>query len=252
MSNETKLIIKIIVINLIVGLILMAFMSSKAQVLPPFPTAWGIGQQVHVKFTDFPDADKSEAIRYIKSKIDPLHLDIKLIFDDNLVRPDGIKEGIEFINLPYTTTVCAKTSTVAGLTNDNQWAVKKTIRLDTTCEGGTMSDGDFWYNNILHEFLHGLFIPHLPYLPSMPVPLMWSTLTLRERLVWSFNDEWNLKRLYSRNKLINYRRMAFRRLDLGKTCYLVKEDKSVSFTVKFQSELLPYLDKLDSYRRVVQ
>lgn len=245
------MILRIIIINLVFGLLLCCY-AGKSLSLPPFPTSWRIGQRVHVKFTDFPDLDKAEAIRYIKSRIDPLNLDIKLVFDDNLVRPDGITEGIEFRNMIGTTTTCAKTSTTGALDFNNEWAVKKTIRIDTTCEGGTIADSEFWYNNILHEFLHALFLPHLPYLKSMPVPLMWSSAELRNQLLWSFNDQWNLRRKYNRNQLVNYKRVNFRRLEIGNTCYLVKGDKSVSFRVGLQSELLPYLGKLESYRRVVR
>jgi hypothetical protein len=251
MNKETKLIIKIILLNLLFGFILFAFSASKAT-LPEFPTAWRVGQKVHVKFTNFPELDKAEAIRYIKSKIDPLHLDIKLVFDDNLKREDGITEGIELRNMNFTTTTCAKTSTTGALDFDNKWAVKQTIRIDTTCKGGTIADSEFWYNTILHEFNHALFMPHHYYIKGrMPVPLVLTTLEMQNQLLWTYNDQWNLKRLYNRNQVVNFKRVNFKRRDLGKTAYLINGDKSVSFTIKNYSELVPYL-KLKNYKVVVR
>ncbi len=252
MSRETLLIVKIIFINLIVGLILLAFLSSKAE-LPPFPIAWETGQKIHVKFTNFNLEDRMLAINHIKSKIDSLHLDIKLIFDDNIRRADGLIEGIEIRNMDFTTTVCSKTSTFGGLTNDGKWAVWKLIRIDTTCVGGQSKDLAFWLNNILHEFNHALFMLHHQYIKGqMPIPLVLTTLEMQTQILWSFNDAWNLKRLYSRDRLLNYKRMNFRRVDIGKTVFLIHGNKSVSFLIKSQSELLPYLESLKNYKVVIK
>lgn len=256
MSSETRLIVKIIVINFIFGFILFAFLSSKATNLPEFPTAWKVEQRVHVKFTNFSDEDKLTMITYIKKQIDPLHLDISLVFDDNLIRPDGLKEGIEFRNVIGTTTVCDKTSTVGGLTADNQWAVWKIIKHDITCvdSGYRTAHPIAWTNVLFHEFNHALFMEHIENRDTIiPPVLMWSTGFLHTMPeLFSYADKWQLKRKYNRNQLVNYKRMNFRREHVGKYCFLVKGTGSVGFRIERQSELLPYLGKLDKYRKVIK
>ena len=233
--------------------LLASIAPVQATTLPDFPTAWKIGQKVHVKFTNFSNGDKMAAINYIKSKIDPLHLDIKLVFDDNLIRPDGLTEGIEIRNTVGTSTVCAKTSTVSGFDEVNfEWAVKKIIRIDTTCYGTTFAYGAPWYNVILHEFNHALFMDHIENRDhTIPPVLMFSDVYLDRDLLWSFADQWQLKRKYNRNQWVNYKRMNFRRKDIGKYCFLVRGNRSVGFRIQQQSELLPYLGRLDKYRRVI-
>jgi hypothetical protein len=253
MNNETKLIVKIILLNLLFGFILFASSASKAT-LPEFPTAWRVGQKVHVKFTYFSEEDKAFMIAYIKKQIEPLHLDIGLVFDDNLKRPDGLTEGIEFRNTVGTTTVCDRTSTVGGLSNDNQWVVWKIIRHDITCRdtGWRSAHPIGWTNVLFHEFNHALFMDHIPNPGIIPPVLMWSTgylHTIPE--LFSFADKWQLKRKYNRNQVVNFKRVNFKRRDLGKTAYLINGDKSVSFTIKNYSEQIPYL-KLKNYKVVVK
>lgn len=261
MSKETKLIVKIILLNLLFGFIIFAFLSSKATDYPPFPTAWKVGQRVHVKFTYFSPEDKIEMISYIKKQIEPLNLDIKLVFDDNLkARADGITEGIEFRNTIGTTTVCDKTGTVGGYDEVNkEWVVWKVIKHDITCEdtGYRSAHPIAWTNALFHEFNHALLFgnEHIPNRDGIiPPVLMFADNNLKDiPELFSFADKWQLKRKYSgRAKVVNYKRMNFKRADVGKYCFLVRGNRSVGFRVEQQSELLPYLGDLSKYRRVIK
>lgn len=264
MSNKNKLLTALTLVSLLQAPAVKAYDINH---LPPLPQEWGIRQKVHVQFIDFNDTDKAELIRYFKSLIEPMNLDIELVFDDNLQRTDGAREGIKIMNTVGTTTTCFKTSTSWGYTNDLSEAVRvKTIRIDTTCYGGQRTgtktiegveypEDIYWHNVITHELLHGLDLEHLPYIKPMPATLMWSSTELEKRLIFTFNDQWNLKRIHNRDSLTRYKRINFKRADLGKTCYLIKEsnpDKSVSFPVDNLSIPLPYLKSFDKYKVVVK
>lgn len=221
MSSETRLIVKIILLNLLFGFIIFAFLSSKATNLPPFPTAWKVGQRVHVKFTYFSPEDEAILTAYIKKQIEPLNLDITLIFDNNLKRPDGLTEGIEFRNTVGTTTVCDKTSTVGGITNDyKEWVVWKVIKHDITCvdSGYRSAHPVTWLNTLFHEFNHALFMDHIENRDgTIPPVLMFSDNNLNQiPEVFSFADKWQLKCKYNRDRLTNFKRMNFKRADVGK------------------------------------
>jgi len=258
MSKETQLIVKIILLNLLFGFILFAFLSSKATSLPEFPDSWKVGQKIHVKFTYFSPEDKAIMIAYIKKQIEPLNLDISLVFDDNLkTRPDGITEGIEFRNTIGTTTVCDKTSTVGGYDEvNNEWVVWKVIKHDITCKdsGWRTAHPVTWLNTLFHEFNHALFMDHIENQDGViPPVLMFSDNHLNTvPELFSFADKWQLKRKYSRDRIVNYKRMNFRRDQVGKFCFLVRGDRSVGFRTEQQSELLPYLGALDKYKKVVR
>lgn len=250
-------IIKIIALNLLFGLLLSCY-PGKTAAYPPLPTAWKPNQRVHVKFTNFSPEDKAIMIAYIKKQIEPLRLDIRLVFDDNLIRPDGILEGIEFRNTVGTTTVCDKTATVGGWDEvNNEWAVWKIIKHDITCrDSGTRSAHPItWLNTLFHEFNHALFMDHIENKDGIIPPVLMFADNYLKTIpeLFSFADKWQLKRKYSgRVNVVNYKRMNFKRAQVGKTCYLIRGDKSVAFKIEQQSELLPYLGKLEKYEKEIK
>lgn len=204
----------------------------QAQTLPPVQYYWDVYQFIPVQFVNWTEEEKADFIEYAKSRLDPLDLDVHFVWDRSVRRPDGLSEGIKLINQEGTTTVCAKTSTTWGVTADYKSRTRlQTIKLDTTCKGYTRKDNRiFWLNVMMHEFLHALWIGHLQYIKDvMPVPLMKSPSSTE--LQWTYNDEWQLHQRYHRNKILKYQGINFKHKDLGKTCYLIQGDKSVSFPV---------------------
>lgn len=243
---------------LLLGVAFICQQTCGAVTYPPLPTSWEPNQRVHVKFTNFSEEDKLEMISYIKKQIEPLNLDIKLVFDDSLIRPDGLKEGIEFRNTIGTTTVCDKTSTIGGWDEvHNEWAVWKVIRHDITCvDTGTRTAHPIaWKNVLFHEFNHALFMDHVENEDTIIPPVLMFADNYLKKIpeLFSYADKWQLKRKYSgRTNVVNYKRMNFKRADVGKYCLLVRGNKSVGFRIENQSELLPYLDKLEKYRKVIR
>lgn len=230
--------------------------NAKAIVLPDSPTAWRVGQAVHVKTTGMSDKDRFDGLSYVNSKIRPLHLDFNITYDNNLKLPNGSSEGISIVYVPVSVE-CYGTRRITGYENgpDGTYInphVVQVIKIGTDCVGGRRELNEvFWFNVLLHEFCHALFMDHLTYIKSMEIPLMNKYASFNE-LLWTYADQWQLKRAYNRSQLVNYKRMNFKRSDLGKTCYLVKDGKSVCFPIKYQSELLPYIGKLSSYKAVIK
>lgn len=230
--------------------------STKALVLPPSPTAWRVGQTVHVKTTGMSDKDRFDGLSYVNSKIRPLHLDFNITYDNNIKLPNGSSEGISIVYTPISTE-CYGTRRITGYENgpDGTYInphVVQVIKIGTDCVGGRRDLNEiYWFNVLLHEFCHALFMDHLTYVKNMEIPLMNKHASLTE-LLWTYADQWQLKRAYCRSQLVNYKRMNFKRADVGKTCYLIKDGKSVCFPVKYQSELLPFIGKLSSYKAVIK
>lgn len=238
--------------------------KEKLLVLPDSPTEWAIGQKVHVRIRGLSNGDKADQIAYTQSKIDPLKLDIKLVFDDNLKLPSGISEGISISYIPVSVE-CYGTRKITGYLQDANGNLTTahrimSIRIGLDCYGGKRDnlfrDGStseiYWFNVFLHEFNHALDMDHLTWLKKMPEPLM-NHYASATKLLWTYADQWQLKRKYAtRDRLLNYRRINFKRSEPGKTCYLINGDDSISFKIGSQSELLPYVKNLSKYKKVVK
>lgn len=252
---------------MILILLLALILPATAAKVPPTPTEWRIGQQVHVRINGLNPEDKAEAIDYLKSLIEPLELDHSYVFDDNLSRQPYGSEGISITYLDLTGNKCYETKTVTGYEEDSNGNyinpyVIQSIRIGKDCYGGNrINKGEnwdnYWHNVLAHEFFchANLFKPndsgHLTFIGRMPLPLCFHS-TTNDYLVWTENDQWQLKRKYSRDRLLNLTRMKFKKKQIGKTCYLIRGRHSVSFDIKQEYELLPYLDNLKKYKRKIK
>lgn len=245
-----------IVVTMRVLIIILLVFAVQPAFADHVPRYWDEGQTIPVEFRGWSEEEKEDFISYAKSRLDPLGLDIYFDWDTTTIRPDLYREGILMINQEGTTTVCAKTSTsfnhVAGTTYITRL---QTIRLDITCDGYTRAENRiYWLNVMMHEFIHALWVDHIKYIAGrMPTPLLATggNLTVRRSdLIFTYNDAWQLHQKYHRNVLVRSKVVKFKKDSIGKYCYLIQGDNSVSFVVKSRSMRLSGLR--GQYKRVVK
>ncbi len=238
-------------------LLILTILISTQFVLASPPYRWELYQTVPVEFVNFSDEEKSAMINYFKYRLDPMGLDINIIYDQSTKQPWGGRSGIRIMKVEGTPGACARTSASWGADNEGNLRPNQTIRLDYT---GSCSEFQYdvnpvlFKNTMMHELMHALWIPHLEFIPAlMPQPLM-STETANAKgsseLLWTFNDEWQLHQRYHRNKILVFKGLRFKRRDIGKTCFLVQGEKSISFRITNQFVRVTGLK--GKYRRKVQ
>lgn len=185
---------------------------------------------------EFSNGDVVETLKLIQE----LPIDLVFIYDNNIANggvsfrfSDMSKDGpgscfgtrgfnsfkTEYVLDPYEIVVPIQKQVIT---------IKKEC-LELYTEGSNRDNA--FMNVVRHEFLHGLGIDHIKYLPdSMPKPLMSTNLsTDREYFTW--NDRRAILDKYGvRGKVL-----TFSDEDIGKTLYVIYKDKEKSFSVPITS-----------------
>jgi hypothetical protein len=212
---------------------------------------------VHVRISGLGSYDltKQSVIDHIKAFIDPLDLDINLVFDD-----DVTYGGINFIFRhrgkqpdPFTTReTTAYTSYQLG---PHKVAVPHTvmdIRIDLDIINEYKPDDSrqyAFYNVIMHELIHALFIKHhLVEHTKVPRALMRSKLS-SDKLYWTFNDEQLLLQKYGKQG----EGFTFDDTDIGKHVHIIykgRKKKQFSISRKITDNEM-YITNLPNGRRKI-
>lgn len=222
---------------------------------------WELDQDLHVKIQGLENEtqySKQTLIDYIKQNIEPLNLRLNLIFDD--VVDHTSKGGITFTFHRHLSGDSFGTRKITGFRQEllgtklvlYPYTVMSTkIDLRVMDQFLGPNNPNAFKNICFHEFLHGLGVAHIDFLPKkMSTPLMREDGLSTDKLYYNYNDKRAARSLYAHHG----EKLVFKPEEVNKTCCIIQKknkNKKKSFCFKITNQVMWVIDLPQRYKKEI-